>query len=105
MTKEEFNIWLKEHNGKCSIDDLLKLGFKNKFYKGNEYWVDSEEKFALIFEDSVVEPYQPPKTEKVLKRMETYLDSQHYESVLDIDLNKKWYDKFYEHKGRKRWQR
>ena len=27
MTKEEFNTWLKEHNGKCSLKELVELGF------------------------------------------------------------------------------
>ena len=105
MNKEQFNEWLKEHNGKCSIKDLEELGFKYHPHSPYGYWTDEENKFAIVFNDAFVEPYQPPKTEDVIKQMEKWLDTPHYESVLDIDLNKKWYDKFYEHKGRKRWQR
>ncbi len=104
MTKDEFNAWLKEHNGKCSIRDLEELGFTYHPHSPYGYWTDEKNEFALIFDDSIIEPYQPPKTEEVLKQMETFLDAQHYESVTDYDSvfsNKKWYDKFYEHKGRK----
>jgi len=104
MNKEQFNEWLKEHNGKCSIKDLEELGFKYHPHSPYGYWTDEENKFALVFEEGV-EAYTPPKTEDIIKQMETFLYTQHYESVLNIDLNKKWYDKFYEHKGRKRWQR
>lgn len=42
--------------------------------------------------------------EEVIQQMETYLDKQYYNSVTDYDSvfsNKKWYDKFYEHKGKR----
>ena len=42
--------------------------------------------------------------EEVIQQMETYLDKQYYNSVPAHDSvfsNKKWYDKFYEHKGKR----
>ena len=118
MIRSEFNIWLKEHNNKCSIKQLREIGLILQEVKDLKKWVDSEGVPCLIGyvdtddeeleftvqEYSVVEPVQPPKTEEVLKNMEKYLDCQHYETINDyssVFSNKKWYDKFYEHKGRK----
>lgn len=105
MTKEEFNIWLKNNNGKCSVKDLEDLGFKYHPHSPYGYWTDDENQFALIFEDSVVELYQPPKTEDIIKQIEFYAASTaHFENEItyeDIKAGKKWYDKFYERKGRK----
>ncbi|MBQ3415845.1 MAG: hypothetical protein IJH39_11055 [Clostridia bacterium] len=116
MVRNEFFNWLKEHNNKCSIKQLKELGLILKEDKnGLKQWIDSDGNICLIGyietdnEDTiftakeyfVVDPYIP-NTEKVVKDMQKWLDSQHYETPISIhDLNKKFYDKFYERKGRK----
>lgn len=116
MVRNEFYTWLKEHDNKCSIKHLKELGLILKEDKnGLKQWIDSDGNICLIGyidtdsedtefiakEYSIVEPYIP-KTEDVVKKMEKWLDSQHYEtSITKYDLNKKFYDKFYERKGRK----
>ena len=108
MTKEEFNTWLKEHNGKCSLKELVELGFTYHLHSPHGYWADEKNEFALIVDGFIDKPYQPPKIEEVIQQMETYLDKQYY-SGTDHDFvfsNKKWYDKFYEHKSKRhrRWK-
>lgn len=116
MNRKEFYTWLKEHDNKCSIKQLKELGLILKENdSGIKQWIDSDGNICLIGyietddedtefitkEYSIVEPYIP-KTEDVVKKMEKWLDSQHYETPISInDLNKKFYDKFYERKGRK----
>ena len=116
MVRNEFFNWLKEHNNKCSIKQLRDIGLKEKKINDTTYWVDDDEKtivisfvdtddidteFIVKIADPIV-PIQQPKTEYVVKNMQPWLDNQHYESSVSIrDLNKKFYDKFYERKGRK----
>ena len=116
MTKEEFSIWLKEHNNKCSIKQLKEIGLilteindlkKWSDENGNPVligymYVEDEDYEFTVQESPIVNPIQPPKTDEVVQQMEKYLYGQHYEQPINMkDLNKKWYDKFYEHKGRR----
>lgn len=116
MNRIEFFNWLKEHNNKCSIKQLKELGLILKEDKnGLKQWIagdgnicligyidtDNEDIEFIAKEYSIVEPYIP-NTEDTVKKMEKWLDSQHYETpITKYDLNKKFYDKFYERKGRK----
>lgn len=116
MTKEEYIIWLKEHNNKCSINQIREFGFTEKKLSGATYWLDENGKIVAItyiddkdidknFNVEIVDPSVPiqqPNTEYIIKNMQTWLDNQHYEQSVSIrDLNKKFYDKLYERKGRK----
>lgn len=66
MTKEEFITWLKEHNGKCSMKELIQLGFTYHLHSPHGYQADEENEFALIVDGFIDEPYQPPKMEEVI---------------------------------------
>ena len=118
MTKEEYTIWLKEHNNKVTISQLRELGLTEKTVGDGTYWMDENgvtlmiafniadadinKEFIVKAIDPIVPP-QVPSTDELVKNMEKYLPSN-YESVTDYNSvfsNKKWYDKFYEHKGRR----
>lgn len=116
MTKEEFSIWLKDHNNKCSTKQLKEIGLTLTEINDIKKWADENGNIVLIgyvdIEDEdheftiqecpIVNPIQPPKTDEVVKKFEKWLDGQHYEQSINLrDLNKKFYDKFYERKGRK----
>ena len=116
MNSTELKQWLKEHDNKISIKQIKELGLiedekldkvwhtddKKMIIVGND--VEDEDSIREITEvNPIIEP-QIPKTEEVIKRMEKWLDTQHYETPVGIS-NKPFYDKFYNHKGRKRWQR
>jgi len=116
MTKEEFSIWLKEHDNKCSAKQLKDIGLVLTEINDLKKWSDENGNPVLIgymdIEDEdheftvqecpIVNPIQPPKTDEVVKQFEKYLAPQHYEQPINLqDLNKKFYDKFYEHKGRR----
>lgn len=117
MERNEIFNWLKEHDNKCSIKQLKELGLILKEdVSGVKQLVDSDGNICLIGyietdnEDTIftvkeypiVEPVLKPKTDEVIKSMEKWLDTAHYERSISIrDLNKKFYDKFYERKGRK----
>ena len=117
MLRNDFYNWLKEHDNKCSINQIREFGFTEKKLSGATYWLDENGKIVAItyidddtdidknFNVEIVDPsipIQQPNTEYVIKNMQTWLDNQHYESSINIrDLNKKFYDKFYERKGRK----
>lgn len=116
MTKEEFSIWLKDHNNKCSTKQLKEIGLTLTEINDIKKWSDEngnpvligyidtedEDYEFTIQECPIVNPIQPPKTEEVVKQFEKYFDCQHYERPINLrDLNKKFYDKFYEHKGRR----
>lgn len=116
MDKKDFNIWLKEHNNKISIKQLHEILTEEKVGEGI-CWKDENGNIVLIgyvptddedYEftvkelDSVVEPQI--STKEQINKMHEFLDTQHYEPYVDYDgflSGKKWYDKFYEHKGRK----
>ena len=86
------------------MKELIQLGFTYHPHSPHGYWADEKNEFALIVDDFIVEPYQSPKMEEVIQQMETYLDKPYYNSVTDYNSvfsNKKWYDKFYEHKGKR----
>ena len=86
------------------MKELIQLGFTYHPHSPHGYWADEKNEFALIVDDFRVEPYQSPKMEEVIQQMETYLDKTYYNSVTDYNSvfsNKKWYDKFYEHKGKR----
>ena len=86
------------------MKELIQLGFTYHPHSPHGYWADEKNEFALIVDDFIVEPYQSPKMEEVIQQMETYLDKTYYNSVTDYNSvfsNKKWYDKFYEHKGKR----
>ena len=86
------------------MKELIQLGFTYHPHSPPAYWADAKNAFALIVDDFIVEPSQSPKMEELIQQMETYLDKTYYNSVTDYNSvfsNKKWYDKFYEHKGRR----
>ena len=86
------------------MKELIQLRFTYHPHSPHGYWADEKNEFALIVDDFIVEPYQSPKMEEVIQQMETYLDKTYYNSVTDYNSvfsNKKWYDKFYEHKGKR----
>ena len=118
MTKEEYTIWLKEHNNKVTISQLRELGLTEKTVGDGTYWIDENgvtlmiafnmadadinKEFIVKAIDPIVPP-QVPSTDELVKNMEKYLPSD-YETINDyssVFSNKKWYDKFYEHKGRR----
>lgn len=115
MERNNFFKWLKEHNNKCSIRQIRELGLiLTEGNNGLKQWIDSEGNICLIGhievddedtkfivkEYTLAVPYIPKQD--VVKQMNKWLDNQHYETSVNIkDLNKKFYDKFYEIKGRK----
>ena len=112
MTAQEFNDWLKEHDNKISIKQIKELGLV-PHESIDKVWYTSDKKMLIagctvkdedtLIEiskvDPIVEP-QIPKTEEVVKKMHEWLDTQHYEEPIEFS-NKPFYDKFYQHKGRK----
>lgn len=114
MEHKEFLNWLKEHNYKCSIKQIRSLGFTEENINDTTCWKDSngnpvlityvsldDEDYIFTIEEMnpIIEP-QIPNTEEVVKKMEEWLDTQHYESPMSFS-DKPFYDKFYERKGRK----
>lgn len=116
MTKEEYTVWLKEHNNKVTISQIRELGLTEKIVDNGTYWMDENgvtlmiafniadadinKEFVVKAVDPIV-PVQIPKTEEVVKHMEEYLYHDYQIPVSMKDLDKKFYDKFYERKGRK----
>ena len=116
MTKEQYEAWLKEHDNKVSIKQIRELGLTEKTVGDGTYWMDENgvtlmiafniadadinKEFIVKAIDPIVPP-QVPSTDELVKNMEKYL-SLDYETPISMnDLNKKFYDKFYEHKGRR----
>ena len=116
MTKEEYTIWLKEHNNKVTISQLREIGLIEKTVGDGTYWMDENgvtlmiafnmadadinKEFVVKAIDPIVPP-QVPSIDKLVKNMEKYLSSDYETPISMKDLDKKFYDKFYERKGRK----
>jgi len=116
MTKEEYIIWLEEHDNKCSISQIRELGLCEKTVEDGTYWMDENgvtvmiafniadadinKEFVVKAVDPIIPQAQPPKTDEMMKKFNEWLDTAHYESVINHS-DKPFYDKFYERKGRK----
>lgn len=114
MTKEEFNNWVKEHgDSKITVKTFETLGFKYVKVTGEPgvygYWLDENGEKVAVFMQSVEPVICTPQDEQKMfeKFVKTFEMIDHYTvPINDIMSGKQWYDKFYEHKGRKRrWQR
>ena len=111
MTKEEFNNWVKENGDKkITVKTFEELGLK--YVKANNepgvygYWVDENGEKVAAFMQSTEPIICSPQDERKMfeKFVKNYEMVEHYTepiNIKDIKAGKQWYDKFYEHKGRK----